>query len=86
MRQQSPKQGAKPDNLIKAVNTGILPNVDMHPSFRSLMENKAYLAEWLVRNVENAYSVQTFMEEPVQYEITSYYLSRGRSNHDDCSL
>ena len=38
------KESAKADNLIKAVNTGILPNVDKHPPFRQLMKHrhKAY--------------------------------------------
>ena len=74
------KASAKPDTLIKAVNTGILPNVDLHPPFRSLMENKAYLASWIIKNVEHAYSVVSFLQEPVQYEITSYFLARGRSS------
>ena len=39
------KHSANPDNLIGAVNTGILPSVDMHPNFRSLMPRKAYLIE-----------------------------------------
>ena len=35
------KHSAKPDNLVKAVETGILPNVDAHPPFRTLIEHKA---------------------------------------------
>ena len=27
------KHSAKPDNLIKAIDTGVLPSVDMHPNF-----------------------------------------------------
>ena len=34
------KSSAKPQNLIDAVNTGRLPNVDKHPPFRELMKNK----------------------------------------------
>ena len=38
------KGTVKPDALIKAVNTGVLPNVDKHPPFRELMQHrhKAY--------------------------------------------
>ena len=38
------KSTAQPKNLIDAVNTGILPNCDRHPSFRELMStrHKAY--------------------------------------------
>ena len=40
------KHSARPDNLIKAVETAVLPNVDVHPSFRSLLKHKAYLGDW----------------------------------------
>ena len=43
------KKSAKPDNLIKAVNTGVLPNIDKHPPFRSMIEHKAFctsLDDW----------------------------------------
>ena len=39
------KHSAKPDNLIQAVQTGQLPEVDKHPSFRSLIQHRAYLSE-----------------------------------------
>ena len=41
------KNSAKPDALVKAVNTGVLPNVDRHPPFREMMKNrhKAYVGE-----------------------------------------
>ena len=40
------KASAKPEALMKAVDTGVLPNVDKHPPFRELMKNrhKAYSA------------------------------------------
>ena len=41
------KQSAKPDNLIEAVETGILPFVDTHPLYRTLIKHKAFLAQWL---------------------------------------
>ena len=34
------KNSARPDALIKAVRTGLLPNCDKHPPFRSLLENR----------------------------------------------
>ena len=38
------KANAKPDNLLKAVNISVLPNLDKHPPFRKLMQHrhKAY--------------------------------------------
>jgi hypothetical protein len=41
------KQSAKPDVLIEAVETGILPFVDTHPLYRTLIKHKAFLAYWL---------------------------------------
>ena len=37
---------AKADNLITAVKTGELLDVDIHPNFRTLMEHKAFLSTW----------------------------------------
>ena len=67
------KASAKADYLVRAVNTGYLPNVDKHPPFRKLMENrhKAYmgLEEWIIENIPNPHEVITFMGCYVQREI-----------------
>ena len=34
------KTSAKPEALMKAVDTSLLPNADKHPPFRELMKNK----------------------------------------------
>ena len=36
------KQGVKPDAFIRAVETGILPEVDTNPTFRSQLQHRAY--------------------------------------------
>ena len=41
------KSSAKSDALYKSVSTGILPNLDTHPPFRSSLKHKAYLSKWL---------------------------------------
>ena len=41
------KKSANPQNLIHAVRSGTLKEVDSHPPFRSLLEHKAYLRSWL---------------------------------------
>ena len=41
------KASAKSSNLRLAVETSVLPDVDMHPSFRTLLQHKAFLHEWL---------------------------------------
>ena len=40
------KTSAKADNLITAVKTRELLDVDIHPNFRTLMEHKAFLSTW----------------------------------------
>ena len=40
------KASAKADNLITAVKTGRLLDVDIHPDFRTLMEQLAFLSTW----------------------------------------
>ena len=37
------KASAKPDALVKAVATGVLKNIDLHPPFRSLFVKKTKL-------------------------------------------
>ena len=41
------KASAKAHNLGLPGETSVLPDVDMHPSFRTLMQHKAFLHEWL---------------------------------------
>ena len=40
------KSSAKADNLITAVKTGRLLDVDIHPNFSTLMEHKAFFSTW----------------------------------------
>ena len=40
------KASTKADNLITAVKTGRLLDIDIHPKFRTLMEHKALLSTW----------------------------------------
>ena len=67
------KTSAKADALVKAIDTGNLPNVDKHPPFRELMRDrhKAYstLAAWIIRNVPAASEVTTFLALPISMEI-----------------
>ena len=41
------KHSAKPDELIRAVESGTLRMVDVHPPFRTLLRHKAYLMTWI---------------------------------------
>ena len=80
------KASAKPNALIKTVETGNILNVDKHPPFRELMKSKhkAYVIEnedrndlfiaWIVRNVKNVRDVTTFLSIPVMQQV-SFYLA-----------
>ena len=48
----STKQSAKSDELRKAVETGVLRDVDMHPAFRTLLQRKAFMVEWVRLHVD----------------------------------
>ena len=56
------KASAKSHNLRLAVETSVLPDVDTHPSFRTLMQHKAFLHEWLQCYVGDCTS---FLGDPV---------------------
>ena len=72
------KSSAKADFILNSLNTGKMPNVDKHPPFRELMQNrhKAYgvdaLAEWLVYNVPAAGEVMAFLGVPVARELYAF--------------
>ena len=59
------KHSAKPDALIKTVETGVIPNVDSHPPFRSLLKHKAYLTEWTYENLAHANLIIDVFEEQI---------------------
>ena len=76
------KASAKPQALIQAVETGILPNVDKQPPFRELMRNKhrAYgctdeLVSWIVRNIPRAEAAVTFLATPIKRGVERYLVS-----------
>ena len=90
------KSSAKPQALMKSVDTGFLPNVDKHPPFRELMrdKHKAYasireqawectndLVSWLVKNLDQANEVLTFFTVPVRSKIEQYLVSGDASDH-----
>jgi hypothetical protein len=63
------KHSAKPDELIRAVETGLLRQVDTHPPFRSLLKHKAYLCLWITRFVKEPLKVVSFLGEDVQQQV-----------------
>ena len=69
------KHGVKPDTLIKSVDTGVLPNVDASPEFRSLLKHKAYLVHWMAHNLEEAYDAVAFLGISVARYIHAFYVA-----------
>ena len=56
------KHSAKPDNLVKAVETGELLQVDAHAPFRDMLPHKAYLNQWINHNLRVESQVITFLD------------------------
>ena len=67
------KTGAKPDALIRAIESGTLPGIDAHPPFRDMIQHKAYLISWLAHNVRHADALVTFLAESGQPEVQAYF-------------
>mgnify|MGYP003345342667 CR=1 FL=1 len=56
---------AKPDNLLKAVATGILPAVNTHPNFRDLISHKAFMISWIAEHLQGHIPIITFFAAQV---------------------
>ena len=63
------KSSALADELVKAVNTGILPEVDIHPPFRELLQHKAFLVEWMIENTQAVSTAVAFLGTDITDEI-----------------
>ena len=66
------KSSARPEELIRAVTTGTIREVDIHRSFRALMQHKAYLASWMVTHL-NSKHAQSFLGVHISGEIQSLW-------------
>ena len=63
----------KPDELIKAVLTDNLLTVDAHPPFRTILQNKAFLVEWLAHNTKHGPDIFVFAGVGVAELIFAYW-------------
>ena len=59
------KHRAKPDNLLTAVETGVLPAVDTHPNFRELLNHKAFTLSWVADYIHTELPIMTFFAIPL---------------------
>ena len=46
------KHSAKPDEVIRTIESGTLRLVDVHPPFRTLLRHKAYLMTWIKQYID----------------------------------
>ena len=69
------KESIQPDNLVKAVKTGHIPNADKHVPFREMMKgkHKAYYMTWLARHLNHIHSVHTFFGYPIWQDIQRHF-------------
>ena len=56
------KSSAKPDQLVKTIETGVMENVDVHPPFRSLL-----LSQWVADHMHDARHGLAFMNEDINF-------------------
>ena len=77
------KHSAKPDNLIKASETGVLPNVDSHPLFRTLLQHRAFLGEWAYKNldlpVEQSFLLLEEIHSTRNNPVKDFWTTRGNN-------
>ena len=73
------KHSAKPDALMKAIETGNLKNLDVHPPFRTLLRHKAFfLGKWICSTLRKPLDVVTLLCEDVYHEVhKEYFASAG---------
>ena len=70
------KSSVKPDVLIQAVFTGVLPNIDTHPEFRSLIKHRAFLVTWCAQHLRDIPDMIAFLDTPVQHIVHAYFSDR----------
>ena len=59
------KHTAKPDELVRSIETGTLRQVDKHPPFRTLVKHKAFVTEWVIKDLPDPQFVLTFFDEDI---------------------
>ena len=67
------KSSAKPDQIVKTIETGGMENVDVHPPFRSLLKHKAFLSQWVADHMHEARHGLAFMNEDISIEMHNIF-------------
>ena len=71
------KHSAQPDELIKALETGNLPETDIHPPFRELLQHKAFTVRWIIDNLKNAATAVAFLGLDISSELCKIFYCQG---------
>jgi len=69
------KSSAKPDQLVKTIESGLMEYVDVHPPFRSLLKHKAFLSHWVADNIRDSRYVTSFMNEDISEDLHQIFTS-----------
>ena len=77
------KSSIKPDLIIQAAETGVLPYVDASPEFRRLLQHKAYLVHWCAHHLESCPKMLSFLGEDVSEYVQAHF---SRSESLSCFL
>ena len=80
------KSSAKPDQLDKTIETGVMQNVDVHPPFRSLLKHNAFLSEWVADYMHDARQAISFMAEDISQDMHSIFNSPKGSSIEKINL
>ena len=75
------KSSIKPDVIIQAADSGILPNVDASPEFRRLLQHKAYLVHWCAHNLHSAPNMLAFLDVDVSEYVQAHFARAGSFSH-----
>ena len=67
------KSSASADEFVQAVKTGVLPDVDIHPPFREMLQHKAFLTTWSIRTLKNPGTLVTVLGTNISSEIYSHF-------------
>ena len=67
------KRSANPRNLLNSVLTGWLKEIDSHPPFRSMIEHKAFMNSWLLKEFPVQCNVSCSCRRDCEWELSAQF-------------
>ena len=71
------KHPTQPDELIKALETGNLPEVDIHPPFRELLPHKVFAVRWMLKYITNGATAIAMLGVDISSDIYQLFYCQG---------